>query len=63
MKVILEGDFDLLDLCRIAQALRIAERSKPDKIYSMLFDDKQLTMEQATKLVKAVYDSTLEAIG
>ena len=63
MKIYLEGDFDLIDLHHFAQALRIAEKKQTDKLFTMIFDDGKMTVDEAKRFVRMIYDATLEASG
>lgn len=62
MKVILNGEFSEDDLIKFAELLRDIEQKNPSLLYTMLFQREDLSVEDATKLVKRIYSRTYDEI-
>lgn len=60
MRFIIEGEFTTNDLKEFAKVLRKIEQRDTKKTYGMFIDTPDLSMKEASKIVKKIYASTLE---
>lgn len=53
--VVMTGEFTKEDLKKIAKVLREIEQEKPEKTFWMWIDAKEMSREEATKLIKDIF--------
>lgn len=60
MRIIITGELTVDDLKDFARLLRKIEQRNPTKIYGLILQTPNLTIEEAKELVSKVYVSTLK---